>query len=88
MDDYEYIFGRKAEDWREPLGALRLTLTGDPQTQWRLRDAGNPVLHGHTHSTEKVSFSACGTPQLHVGWDAWGRPVRFHEIVALLKGAE
>ena len=53
-----------------------------------LRDAGNPVLHGHTRSTEKVSFSACGTPQLHVGWDAWGRPVRFHEIVALLKGAE
>lgn len=30
MDDYEYIFGKPAEDWREPLGALRLTLTGDP----------------------------------------------------------
>lgn len=30
MDDYEYVFGQQAEDWREPLGALRLTLYGDP----------------------------------------------------------
>ena len=61
---------------------------GDPQAQWRPRDVGNPVIHGHTHSTEKLSYSACGTPQLHVGWDAWRRPVRFHEIVSLLKGAQ
>lgn len=28
--DYREIFGRDPEPWREPLGALRLTLTGDP----------------------------------------------------------
>ena len=30
MSDYQEIFGRRAEGWREPLGALRLTLMGDP----------------------------------------------------------
>lgn len=30
--DYRAIFGRDAEAWREALGALRLTLTGDPDT--------------------------------------------------------
>lgn len=28
--DYRSIFGRDPEPWRSPLGALRLTLTGDP----------------------------------------------------------
>lgn len=34
-DDWQYyrdIFGRDPEPWREPLGALRLTLVGDPDT--------------------------------------------------------
>lgn len=28
--DYQEVFGRRPEKWRGPLGALRLTLTGDP----------------------------------------------------------
>ena len=28
--EYRAIFGRNPESWREPLGALRLTLAGDP----------------------------------------------------------
>jgi len=28
--DYREVFGRVPEAWRAPLGALRLTLTGDP----------------------------------------------------------
>ena len=28
--DYRGVFGREPEDWRGPLGALRLTLAGDP----------------------------------------------------------
>jgi hypothetical protein len=28
MSDYREVFGRDPEPWREPLGALRLTLTG------------------------------------------------------------
>lgn len=30
--DYFEVFGRNPEKWREPLGALRLTLTGDPES--------------------------------------------------------
>lgn len=29
--EYRQIFGRDPEAWREPLGALRLTLAGDPE---------------------------------------------------------
>ena len=28
--DYREVFGRTPEPWRGPLGALRLTLAGDP----------------------------------------------------------
>ena len=31
FEDYREIFGRNPESWREPLGALRLTLAGDPE---------------------------------------------------------
>ena len=39
--------------------------------QWRLRDLGTPLLHGHVHSDEVVTYSNLGTPQFHVGLDAW-----------------
>lgn len=53
--------------------------------QWRLRDCGVPVLHGHTHSSEQVSASTDGTPQIHVGLDAWGlAPVRLDDVLDLL----
>lgn len=39
---------------------------------YRLQDNGIPVVHGHTHSKEKVTYSEAGTLQLHVGVDAWG----------------
>lgn len=51
-------------------------------TQWRLRDLGVPLLHGHTHSSSRVHYD--GTTQVHVGWDAWRRPVRVDEVYALL----
>lgn len=43
--------------------------------EYRLRDEGIPLLHGHTHSSNIVSQSDRGTKQVHVGWDAWRRPV-------------
>lgn len=55
----------------------------DRYVQWRLRDLGTPIIHGHVHSADKVTYSALGTAQLHVGWDAWHRPVTIEEIVAL-----
>ena len=52
--------------------------------KWRLRDGGRPLLHGHTHSKQKVSLSAKGTLQIHVGVDAWRRPVSLHEVREIL----
>lgn len=53
--------------------------------QWRLRDLGVPLIHGHTHGTEIVSRTPAGTLQIHVGIDAWHRPVAEHEIVDLIQ---
>lgn len=41
----------------------------DPQ--YRLPDMGVPLLHGHTHGKERDHISDKGTPQLHIGLDAW-----------------
>lgn len=52
--------------------------------QWRLPDLGVPLVHGHTHSDEKVSFTENGTVQVHVGIDAWKRPVMLDEVLDLI----
>ena len=53
----------------------------DRYTQYRLRNEGLPLIHGHTHFKERNSFAVL-TPQLHVGMDAWNlRPV--HQEVVL-----
>lgn len=41
------------------------------------------LLHGHTHSQE-VWTSA---NEIHVGWDAWRRPVNLGEIGALIRAS-
>ena len=43
----------------------------DRNTEYRLKDSGFALLHGHTHSNLTSSLSEAGTPQLHVGLDAW-----------------
>lgn len=53
--------------------------------QWRLPDLGTPLLHGHTHSSERVTYSPAGTPQVCVGLEAWGlAPVSLGEAVSSL----
>lgn len=60
---------------------------GDRYDQFRFNDQGVPIIHGHTHSKEKISYSSKGTLQIHVGQDAWGyRPVPEDAILDLLKG--
>lgn len=50
--------------------------------QFRLRDEGKWLLHGHTHSSDKRSEHP---RQLHVGLDAWDlRPVSLSEVAACL----
>jgi calcineurin-like phosphoesterase family protein len=40
--------------------------------QFRLPDMGVPLVHGHTHdANQRAHISDLGTPQLHVGLDAW-----------------
>lgn len=55
-------------------------------TQWRLRDEGMPLIHGHVHSKDKVTYSDEGTLQIHVGWDAWGRPISAETVMDMVRG--
>jgi calcineurin-like phosphoesterase family protein len=54
-------------------------------SQFRLnRDRAVPrvLIHGHTHSSLKVD----GPDSIHVGWDAWRRPVSLEEVRELVLG--
>lgn len=52
----------------------------------RPHDIGTPLVHGHTHSTDRLTFSAKGTKQIHVGVDAWDfTPVSEFQILELLE---
>lgn len=43
----------------------------DRDVEYRLRDRGHPLVHGHTHdATQLQSRSLRGSHQFHVGWDA------------------
>lgn len=52
-------------------------------TQWRLRDEGMYLIHGHTHSDQRFHGR-----EIHVGWDAWQRPVSGHEIAQYIAKQE
>jgi calcineurin-like phosphoesterase family protein len=56
-------------------------------SQFRLnRDPKVPriLIHGHTHSSLKVD----GRDSIHVGWDAWHRPVSLEEVRELALSLE
>lgn len=58
---------------------------GERYSQYRLRDEGLTLIHGHTHEEERFSYSEAGTPQIHVGVDAWNfTPVNVHVIAELM----
>lgn len=58
VSDYEQVFGKLAEPWREPLGALRLTLWDEDQPDWTIQRARDEVewlcrvLNGVTDGSE------------------------------------
>lgn len=62
--------------------------------QYRLRDEGLPLLHGHTHGEERLTVTSvhdffnggfAARVEVHVGVDAWDlRPVADFEVDALL----
>lgn len=56
--------------------------------QWRLRDLGVPLAHGHTHSNSRLSVSSRGTVQVHVGMDAWNlRPIPIAIVFGLIRAS-
>ncbi len=74
--------------------------SGDRHSQWRLRDEGIALLHGHVHSPVKLTRSSYRHPakfegyddlyapakQIHVGVDAWDyKPVHLDQIVELIR---
>lgn len=48
--------------------------------QWRLPDYGIPIVHGHTHSSDILSYSLSGTPQINIAWEAVGGLVTFDSL--------
>jgi len=77
---------RKVGDRRVMLSHFPYESWGDGEAregsrfeEWRLPDKGLPLLHGHTHGTEREHGR-----MLHVGVDAWGRPVKESEVAAWL----
>jgi calcineurin-like phosphoesterase family protein len=51
-------------------------------TQYRLRDEGNWLLHGHTHSTTRRTSAR----EIHIGMDAWGlTPVSEARIAGMMR---
>jgi calcineurin-like phosphoesterase family protein len=60
----------------------------DRYQQWRLPNLGVPLLHGHTHRNERLSWNS-GTPQIHIGVDAWDfAPVSLSAVELILKSTQ
>src|SRR6218665_2255123 len=57
----------------------------DRYDQWRLKDPGRWLLHGHTHDENQRLHNG---HQIHVGIEAWGRPVNKDELTRLIETAE
>lgn len=57
----------------------------DRASQYRLRDEGAILLHGHVHDDVRFRLSAAGSPMVHVGLDAWELgPVTLHDALAVI----
>lgn len=101
---YLEVFSSVAQSARRRIDGEEVLLSHFPyhrdrgevrHTQWRLRDEGRWLLHGHTHGSERVTlapamigpyFMGHITKEIHVGVDAWGfQPVSLDTISALIK---
>lgn len=52
---------------------------------WQLEASDDWLLHGHTHSHTAMNGDL--PRQIHVGWDAWRRPVSEAEILHLIRSS-
>lgn len=53
----------------------------DRDTQYRLRNEGQWLLHGHTHQSHIMT----GLRMLHVGWDTWHAPVPLETVSGVIR---
>ncbi|WP_144722218.1 metallophosphoesterase [Cellulosimicrobium sp. TH-20] len=87
-------FARRRVDGREVL-LSHFPYDGDTKGReadrhgaYRLRDEGVPLLHGHTHADDHLTWSRRGTLQVHVGVDVVAHalaPVSLDEVAATLR---
>jgi len=106
-NEYHYGFHSVAMAARRRIAGRNVLLSHFPyerdreetrHAQWRLRDEGLWLIHGHTHGTERVTitppipgteFIFAPAREVHVGLDAWGqRLVHLDEIAQLMASAE
>ena len=91
MDGRYFYTTSKSFQWHSGINIIHYNDDGDHTEeerydQFRLRDLGTTLLHGHTHSDQRVSRSSNGTLQIHVGLDAWGlKPVTLHQIKTIME---
>lgn len=87
--EYRTVFDYVCSQAAVRLGGHRVMLShfpyevdrGEPRfMEWRLRDTGRLLLHGHTHSSELWTSKR----EIHVGWDAHGGLVPHADIEALV----
>lgn len=49
-------------------------------------DGYTPLIHGHTHMVDRLTYSSQGTAQIHVGQDAWDfTPVSEDQVIDILQ---
>ncbi len=86
MDSYYETFEYVEMAGEVKIGGQRFMLShfpyridrGEPRhVEWRLPDVGRDLLHGHTHDQRRYTSNR----ELHVGWDAWHRPVTSGEVL-------
>lgn len=64
------------------IGSHVVTLSHYPTTN---ATSGGVLIHGHTHSPKKWSVREDGQINLHVGWDAWRRPMSEYELQEMIE---
>lgn len=91
-NDYAAVFEAVVPFARRKISGINVVLSHFPydgdhtavdrMSQWRLRDEGLPIIHGHTHS-----MSRGDAKRIHVGVDAWNMtPVPQSEIERIIAG--
>lgn len=89
LDVFDYVTladeikmaGQKVMLSHMPYDADRENYETSRYPQWRLRDVGAFLLHGHTHSPVVQTSRR----EIHVGFDAWKAPVNRDTIEALIR---